>query len=145
MRSRTKDSSLPSSTATNNKSWDGQAKEYLCHLFSKFSNNPSTGISPHLNKDPQAVLRLHTTDAFLNRYKRNRFHCKGGSATTPFVLAFPPKKFSFFGIFVWKFFFVCGESPRWSGSPPTWNGYIFHENRSIFMKIFLCVWIWSHV
>ena len=86
MKSRTKDSSLPSSTATNNKSWDGQAKEYLCHLFSKFLNNPSTGISPHLNKDPQAVLRLHMTDSFLNRYKRNRFRDNFKNVANTFLL-----------------------------------------------------------
>ena len=33
-------------------------------------------------------------------------HCKGGSATTPFVLAVSPQKLSFSGIFVSKFFFL---------------------------------------
>ena len=40
-----------------------------------------------------------------NENDDNNDHCKGRSATPPLVLVFPPKKFSFFGIFVWKFFF----------------------------------------
>lgn len=55
------------------KSWDTQGKDYLFNLFRKFTQDPSTGVSPLLNKDAQAVLALHTNDGFLNRYKRNRF------------------------------------------------------------------------
>ena len=79
-------SGASTNTVHNNKSWDGQAKDYLCQLFSRFTQDPSSGVSPHLNEDPQQVLRLHTNDPFLNRYKRNRFRDNFKNVANTFLL-----------------------------------------------------------